>query len=73
MGTVLILNAIDMAGVEAAVDFAVRGALTTSVLAAQGRAIESRLHAHSIGGTASKTEIEAVREVQPGAIDVAAH
>ena len=59
--------------VEAAVDFAVRGALTTSVLAAQGRAIETLLHVRSIGGTASKTEIEAVREAQPGAIDVAAH
>jgi hypothetical protein len=63
-GTVLILNGIDMVAVEAAGEFAMSGALSAST---GGRtSVEVLLRVRSIAGTASKSEVIAVRDVHPG-------
>jgi hypothetical protein len=65
-GNVLIFNAIDMLGVEAAVEFAMNG-LVPRPSGDSPRYKETLLRVRSIGGTASKTEIVAVRALQtPG-------
>lgn len=66
-GTVLILNGIDMVAVEAAGEFAMNGSLSAS-LADRIRPVEVLLRVRSIAGTASKSEIVAIREVRPGTI-----
>jgi len=65
-GAVLIFNAIDMLGVEGAAEFAINGSLSSTL--ARARFAEILLRVRSIGGTASKSEIVAVREAHPGAI-----
>lgn len=57
-GTVLILNAIDMPGVEAGCEFAMRGSLAGILGGNNGEVL---LRVRSIGGTASKAEVAAVR------------
>jgi len=66
-GTVLILDGIDMLGVEGAGEFVMGGALSSALGAAPGgRAYaEILLRVRSIGGAASKSEIVAVRETRP--------
>jgi hypothetical protein len=61
-GTVLILNGIDMTAVEAAGEFAMNGSLSAS-LAGRIRPVEVLIRIRSIAGTASKSEVVAVREV----------
>jgi hypothetical protein len=63
-GTVLILNGIDMVAVEAAGEFALSGALS-STLAGRGSRAEILLKIRSIAGTASKSEVIAIRDVAP--------
>jgi hypothetical protein len=63
-GTVLILNGIDMVAVEAAGEFALSGALS-STLAGHGSRAEILLKIRSIAGTASKSEVIAIRDVAP--------
>jgi hypothetical protein len=67
-GSVLILNAIDMVGVEAAAEFAINGSLSQAL--PPGRPAEVLLRVRAIGGTASSVEIAKVREVQPAALDL---
>jgi hypothetical protein len=66
-GTVLILNGIDMIAVEAAGEFAMNGSLSAS-LQDRIRPVEVLLRVRSIAGTASKSEIVAIREVHPGTV-----
>jgi hypothetical protein len=69
-GTALILNAIDMLGVESAGEFAMSGALSSNFRGATGegfaggrvRSVEILLRVRSIGGTTSKWDIVAIRE-----------
>jgi hypothetical protein len=65
-GTVLILNGIDMAAVEAAGEFAMTGALSAS-LGGRSTPAEVLLRVRSIAGTPSKSEVIAIREVHPAA------
>jgi hypothetical protein len=65
-GTVLILNGIDMVAVEAAGEFAMSGALSAS-LGGRTNPVEVLLRVRSIAGTASKSEVIAIRDVHPGA------
>jgi hypothetical protein len=64
-GTVLILNGIDMVSVEAAGEFAMSGALSASLGGRTGP-VEILLRVRSIAGTASKSEVIAIRDVHPG-------
>jgi hypothetical protein len=64
-GTVLIFNSIGMLGVEAAGELAMR----TSPGLSAGRFSEILLRIRSIGGTVSKSEVVAVRDVYPGVIE----
>lgn len=70
-GTVLILNGIDMVAVEAASQFAMNGGLS-SVVASRPQGVEILLQVHSIAGTASKSDIIAIRDVHLGAAGRAA-
>ena len=62
-GTVLLFNAIDMLGVEAAGEFAMNGSLGT-----RQTGTEVLLRIRSVGGAPSKTEIVAVRETLPSRV-----
>lgn len=62
-GTVLILNGIDMIAVEAAGEFVMSGSHSAS-LADGTRPVEILLRVRSIAGTASKSEVVAIREAR---------
>lgn len=66
-GVVLIFNAIDMMGVEAAGELA----MATPLALEAGRFTEILLRVRSIEGTVSKAEVVAVRKARTGAIDSA--
>jgi hypothetical protein len=69
-GTIVIFNAIDMMGIEAAGEFFLNGSLaqtlaSTGVTATAGtrdRSIEILLRVHSIGGSVSKSDVVSVRQ-----------
>src|SRR5207247_1319724 len=61
--TIVIFNAIDMLGAEAAGEFAMNGSLSVAVGGKPSAEIMIRVR--SIGGTASKSEIVAIRELLP--------
>ena len=67
-GTVLILNAIDMAGVDGAAQFAIDGGLSRTLTG--NNATEILLRVRSISGSVSvsKNDIVAVRAAHPGSI-----
>lgn len=73
-GTILVFNAIDMMGIEAAGEFLLNGSLTATlagtkakgVAAARDQTTEILLRVHSIGGTVSKSEVVAVRQGAAG-------
>jgi hypothetical protein len=69
-GAILVFNAIDMMGIEAAGEFFMNGSLAAALAATPARSVagardsttEILLRVHSIGGTVSKSEIAAVRQ-----------
>ncbi len=64
-GTILILNAIDMAGIDGATEFAMHGGLARLLTDAAG--MEILLYVRSIGGAAAKVNIVTIRPVNPAA------
>ena len=64
-GTVLILNGIDMVAAEAAGEFAMNGSLSAVVAEQKGRAVEILVGVRAIGGTASGTQVVAIRRITP--------
>jgi len=72
-GTILIFNAIDMIGIEAAAEFVLNGSLVTTLAGTTARNVgaardehtEILLRVNSIGGTVAKSEVVTVRHGAP--------
>jgi len=73
-GTILLFNAIDMMGIEAAGEFFLNGSLASTLSATNVKTVagardsitEILLRVHSIGGTVSKSEVVLVRQGTDG-------